>query len=76
MILSIDWLNLSIKVDNHRLLRAGYPFESTFIDFCQHQHVKGTDMEVQKQLLALSTLYTRHTECKQLYGADNGNKPE
>ena len=37
--------------------------------------IKGTDMEVQKQYLARSTLY-KHRECKTLYGADNGNKAE
>ena len=29
-----------------------------------------------KTILALSTLYIKRRECKQLYGADNGNKPE
>ena len=39
---SIDLFNLSIKVDNHKVL--SYRFVSTFVDFYRHQHVKETEI--------------------------------
>ena len=55
-----------IKVDNHKVLRAGYRFVSTFIDFYRHQHVKWT------KILCISIVSVK--SCTALIMAINLNK--